>query len=251
MGPGLDEVFYHDMLKERLRAAGIPFESKPRAKLLHRGIVADEFEADFLIGRELILELKALRGDFDAEHLLQIICYLKFWKLPAGLLFDFGKESLLHKRVAFTAPEWSFDPEAFCAAAPAESDPSLIEQLGRSLEFVLREHGLGYRDTTYRGLLAAELEAEGLNPARDCEAPVRDGTSFLGQIRLDSLVVSGQTAIRVVALRDSFQAADRAVLQTHLRLLGLPWGLAVNFGKRSIRYEFVRRLRNSCPTNPR
>ena len=54
-----------------------------------------------------------------------------------------------------------------------------------------------------------------------------------------------------LALPDSLQAADRAVIQTHLRLLGLPWGLAVNFGKRSIRYEFVLRLRNNRPADPR
>ena len=35
LGPGVDECFYHELLVETLRAAGIEHESKPRGQLLH------------------------------------------------------------------------------------------------------------------------------------------------------------------------------------------------------------------------
>ena len=41
LGPGLDEVFYHELLANRLRQAGLDHESRPRGQLVHRGIVAD------------------------------------------------------------------------------------------------------------------------------------------------------------------------------------------------------------------
>ena len=49
LGPGLDEVFYHLLLGRKLRDAGIPHANKVRGQLIHRGVVADEFEADFLV----------------------------------------------------------------------------------------------------------------------------------------------------------------------------------------------------------
>src|SRR2546425_13155714 len=60
LGPGLDEIFYHELLAVKLKAAGIPHEFKPSGRLIHRGIVADDFEADLIMSQDLALELKVL-----------------------------------------------------------------------------------------------------------------------------------------------------------------------------------------------
>src|SRR5262245_60706492 len=104
LGPGLHESFYHDLLSAHLSAKGIRHESHAKGKLVHRGIVADQFEADVLLPERLICELKCLHGGFEPEHYVQLICYLKFWRTGAGLLFDFGKESLSYRRVNVPAP---------------------------------------------------------------------------------------------------------------------------------------------------
>ena len=104
LGPGLNELFYHELLRQKLKAAGIKHQFKPTGQLFHRDLLVDQFEADLIIGDDLDLELKALWGTFAPEHLLQIICYLKFWRLRAGLLIDFGKESLVVRRIQFTPP---------------------------------------------------------------------------------------------------------------------------------------------------
>lgn len=242
LGPGLDEKFYHHLLASKLSAAGIPHRFKPRGQLVHRGILADEFEADVIFGEELVLELKVLWGVFAPEHLLQIICYLKFWALPAGLLFDFGKESLAHRRVAYTAVPAQLDVSKLVEQAPAFiSDRKTLAILAESLARILDQYGLGYRDTTYRGLLAADLKAGNVPCEPEPMATVRGAEGVLGETRLPCLLLPGRCGVLVTALRDTHQAADRAVLQTYLKHLRLPWGLHVNFGKRDIEYQHVIR----------
>jgi GxxExxY protein len=244
LGPGLDEIFYHELLAHRLKAAGIAHEFKLRRQLIHRGLVADEFEADLILARRLVVELKVLFGDFAPEHLLQIICYLKFWRLPAGLLLDFGKESLIQRRVVFTEPKVSLDVSALLADAPAfVTDKPLLGALAEATAKILSEHGLGYRDTTYRGLMFAELMAERVPVARDPVVGIRNAGRMLGEAALPCLVLDGRCAVMVVALRETRQAADRAVLQTCLKHLGMPWGLLLNFGKRGMNHLFVSRPR--------
>lgn len=235
LGPGLDEAFYHELLCEKLKTAGIPHQFKPKGRLIHRGIIADEFEADVLVSDELVLELKVLRDGFAPEHWLQIICYLKFWRSRAGLLFDFGKESLVHQRVVFSASEASFDADHWLAATPASiSDRAALELVSRAISGILDTYGLGYRDTTYRGLLFAELTVSGVQCVRDPITSIHRANSPYGESKLPCLVLPGRCALYVNALRDTHQAADRAVLQTYLRYLKLPWGIVVNFGKRGL-----------------
>ena len=241
LGPGLDETFYQELLSARLRSAGIAHQSKPRENLVHRGRTADTFEADLVVGAQLVPELKVLRGKFTDDHLAQLICYLKFWRIPTGLLLDFGKESLCQRRVVFTEPPPpGFDAAQVAAAAPAfVTDHRLLASVLQSVETVARTYGLGYRDTTYRGLVAADLAAEGIGCFLQPVAPIRCGGQSLGEARCDCLAIEQGAAALVLALRDAISAADRAILQTYLKHLGLPWGLAVNFGKRHLETRFV------------
>ena len=241
LGPGLDEILYHELLAEKLASAQVPHRFKPKGRLMHRGILADEFEADLLVGDELALELKVLWEGFAPEHLLQIMCYIKFWKLRAGLLFDFGKERLITQRVAFTPATASFDVSQWVRSAPLWiEDRALLEMIGAAIDNILKEHGLGYRGTTYRGLLFAEFTANGTNVLRDPALPVRSAEGTLrGESRSCCFVMAQKCALLVTALRDTRQAADRAVLQTYLRHLDLPWGVTVNFGKRGLETRFV------------
>src|SRR6266446_6741679 len=90
LGPGLDEIFYHELLSSKLKVAGIEHERKPRGRIIHRGIVADHFEADIVVPRQLVAELKVLWEDFAPDHVTQIFCYQKFWRIDTGLLLDVG-----------------------------------------------------------------------------------------------------------------------------------------------------------------
>lgn len=236
LGPGLAEEFYHREFSARLAAAGLEHESKPRRHLEHRGFVADTFEPDMLFPGRLIPELKALRGGFDPEHFAQLISYLKFHEVPTGMLFDFGKESLLFKRVVFTPVEAAFPGVAVPSFA---TDSELAETLLRLLREIHGAHGVGYRETTYQGLLRAALQAERIPFAANPTAPI----SHWGLAQLRCFVVDGRCAVSVTALGDEVSAADRAALQTCLHWLDLPWGIAIHFGRRSVDLKFVLRPR--------
>jgi GxxExxY protein len=240
LGPGLDEIFYHELMARKLKGAGIPHLFKSRGRLLHRSLVADEFEPDLLIADELAVELKGLWGDFTPEHVLQVICYLKFWNLQAGLLLDFGKESLVIKRVAYYERHGVLEADFLRAVAPAGFvDTETLELLTACLQTVLDEHGLGYRDTTYRGLLNAELSYRQVPFMRDPPVQVRGATESLGEAKLPCFILPGHCVLFVTALRDTRQAADRAVIQTYLKHLNLTWGLHLNFGKQHLAAQFV------------
>lgn len=242
LGPGLDERFYHNLLVEKMTEGQVPFESKPRRELKHRGFVADTFEADVVFPSRLVVELKHLLGDFGPEHYVQLTCYLKFWRIASGLLMDFGKNSLIFRRVNFAEPnpptldmvEWlaplkAVAPETFAVA----------QAVGQAVANILSAHGLGYRDTTYRGLLAGDLQADKIPCVNAPTVPVRAGSRLLGEILCHCLVVQEQVGVLVLALRETLTAADRAILQTYLRLLHLPLGVIVNFGKKELHHRWV------------
>ncbi len=243
LGPGVDEIFYHELLSERLRTAGLEHLCRPRGRLLHRGVVADIFEADLIFPGSLAAELKCLRGVFEPEHYLQLMCYQKFWRVPTGLLFDFAKDGLLHRRVNYQpAPTAGFDGLSLIADAPdLGGDRDLGAAIVQGVAHVIVAHGFGYRDTTYRGLLAAEFNAESLGCLTAPGATVRLNHRPLGETRCDCLAVGGRFGIKVLALRRTITAADVAILRTHLRLLELPHGFILNFGKSTLEHGWIRR----------
>lgn len=244
LGPGLDEHFYHALLNERFREDRIAFESKPRRELMHRGIVADSLEPDLVFPGQLVCELKTLHGDFGPEHYVQLNCYLKFWGITSGLLFDFAKNSLLFRRVNFSPPgPVSLPQSAWLAQLQSLSlttaTRTAAEAIGKAVNTVLTAHGLGYRDTTYRGLLLADLMADGILCLASPVVSVRAGARQLGETSCTCVVVQEHIAVLVLALRDTLTATDRAVLQTYLRLLRLPLGVVINFGKSEFTYRWV------------
>lgn len=240
LGPGLDERFYHDLLSSKLTAAGLMQLSRPRRELIHCGLVADVFEPDIVFQEKLVLELKCLTGGFDGEHFLQLICCLKFWKIKVGLLFDFGKESLSYRRIEFTEPSFDMpDGDTMLAGLSGEVARAAGTRIHKAIDNLLASHGLGYRDTTYGGLLATELRARGGRCLSDVSAAVHCGGVTLGQVTCPCLLVDELIAVRVLALRHSIGAADTARLRTYLRLLKASCGLILNFKRSALEFRWV------------
>jgi GxxExxY protein len=247
LGPGLDEVFYHELLSERLRAAGVEHLSKPCRPLIHRGQTVDLFEPDLVFPERLIAELKWLWGGFVPEHFLQLKSYLKFWGIQHGLLLDFGKESLVQKRYVFE--DSTFPPldeaQALAEAAGHSIPQAVAEPLCQALATLTSTYGLGYRDKTYRCLLDAELRAEGVGCVSEPSTTIRTAHRLLGESRLPCLAVQNEAAVMVLSQRDDIRSADRAILQSWLRHLGFEWGLIVHFGKRAVQLAWITTTRTA------
>lgn len=61
-------------------------------------VLAHKFYADFVVYDEIILEVKASKDIID-EHTAQTINYLKLADSDLGIIVNFNKKSLQHKRV--------------------------------------------------------------------------------------------------------------------------------------------------------
>ena len=243
LGPGLVEEFYHQDLVSRLTKSGIEHLSKPRRDLIYRGHVADTFEADIVFPGKLIPELKVLRGGFDAEHFTQLLAYSKFWRIRTGMLMDFGKASIIPKRVIYTSKTARL-PEI--EVPSFVSDPALAKNLIDIATRCLADIGLGYRPSTWSGLISAAFRAESVPFTVKPTATV----TSLGMASLDCIVVQDQAAISVSALGEEVTAMNRARLQTCLRWLDLPWGICLHFGKSAADLTFVCHPRGNAPHTP-
>lgn len=241
LGPGVREEFYHRRLAARLRAIGIEHVSKPRRELVHRGFVADVFEPDIVIPSGLVLELKHLLGGFAAEHFVQLKCYLKLWRLRLGLLFDFGKEQLVTQRYLYDDPVVAPIDAAALLAGHSAGTPvgPAAEAACHALARVLAEHGCGYRDTTYNGLLRADLAADGVACQFNPQASVTVAGEVLGESQFLGCIVGQALLVKPISQREGIRAADLAVVQTWLRLLGLSAGLVAHFTKNGLEVRWV------------
>ena len=59
----------------------------------------NDFFADFVVFEEIILEVKAAEGALTNEFTAMLINYLKVSACKVGLLVNFGRKSLEHKRL--------------------------------------------------------------------------------------------------------------------------------------------------------
>jgi GxxExxY protein len=252
-GPGLDEYVYHENLSARMTAKDITHVSRLKGTLMHRGLVADYFEADLIVAQELVVELKVLWSGFAPDHLSQLLSYLKFWRIGTGLLLDFGKESLKVKRAGWREIEPEFvGIEDWMKRMPDAlgTDTDLALFLQQRLQAILDEYGLGYRDKTYRGLIWADLKADAIGIVSEPTVSVPLPGGRMRDIQLNCLVVDQRAAVFAVALYESISAAAAARLANWLRHLGLRWGILVNFGKKRMEVQFVTANRARCtPTD--
>ena len=93
LGPGFFELAYHNAMCVELADSGVPFESQKRVLVRYRGVPVVTQRLDFLIAREIVLELKAL-ATLEPIHHVQLMSYLRGAGLRVGLLMNFGALSL-------------------------------------------------------------------------------------------------------------------------------------------------------------
>ena len=99
LGPGFLEAVYQVALAEEMRLRGIGFEREKRLKVMYKGITAGDYQADFVVEDQIILELKAISA-LTPAHKAQAMHYLVATGLRLAILLNFGSASLQRERVA-------------------------------------------------------------------------------------------------------------------------------------------------------
>jgi len=89
LGPGLLEAVYSRALGLELRAQGLSFERERACPVFYRGELLCEQRIDFIVKRQLILEIKAVEHLVPVHH-AQILSYMRVAGVPVGLLVNFN-----------------------------------------------------------------------------------------------------------------------------------------------------------------
>lgn len=93
LGPGFLESVYEEALAIEFELRGIPFERQKPIKLIYKNRTVGDARLDFLVGGELVVELKAIEI-VHPIHPAKVINYLKLTGLDLGLIINFHVEQL-------------------------------------------------------------------------------------------------------------------------------------------------------------
>jgi GxxExxY protein len=97
LGPGLAERFYRSAFCIELEAQGISYATEHPIALSYRGRALGIQRLDLLVGRRVVVELKAVER-LESVHRAQLLSYLRTARLRAGLLLNFNAAILTIRR---------------------------------------------------------------------------------------------------------------------------------------------------------
>jgi len=99
LGNGFLEAVYQEALEKEFQTRNIPYRRQVPIIIFYKNEPLHKFFIpDFLCYEKIIVELKAQPAITPASH-AQVVNYLKASKLSLGLILNFGRKSLEHKRV--------------------------------------------------------------------------------------------------------------------------------------------------------
>jgi len=98
LGNGFQEVIYQRALAIEMEKQNLSFKREMEMTIFYDGVDIGTRRVDFFVEDVIMVELKALIKLEDV-HLAQTMSYCQAYKLPIGLLINFGAKSLEFKRV--------------------------------------------------------------------------------------------------------------------------------------------------------
>jgi GxxExxY protein len=99
LGPGFLESVYQRSLSKELNLRNIPHVQLVKLPVSYKGESVGIYEADIVVNEKIILELKAMSSDFHTRHMGQALNYLSATGYQLALLINFGRPSLVYKRI--------------------------------------------------------------------------------------------------------------------------------------------------------
>jgi GxxExxY protein len=233
---GWSEEIYHQGLVQLLKNRNIPFRSKPRKTIIHRGIEVQIFECDLIVWDLIILELKVLPfATFAGGHYAQLFHYLKCWNKDLGLLVNFGPTRARIERFVWDESDLEIHEDYDAIRSDmTHTDRLCLRRVRQNILAIAEQYGLGYPEAMYRRIVAIETNHNDLSCQANVEIPVRFDSKVMTQHPSDHLLVEGNYLLNIRSLVDHPPRYDFARTKTYLNSLGLKFGLVVNFGKKQL-----------------
>ena len=102
LGFGFSEVVYKDALEIEATINEFPVKREQQFDIIYKRIpLKHKYFADFVMFDNIIVEIKSCRDGIADEHISQTLNYMKASGCKVGLIVNFGKKSLEHKRLVF------------------------------------------------------------------------------------------------------------------------------------------------------
>jgi GxxExxY protein len=100
LGNGFQEVIYQRALAHEFNKSKLEFAREIEQEIFYKELEEPigTRRADFVVEGKVLVELKAL-VQLEDVHLVQVLNYLKAYKLEVALLINFGSKSLTFKRL--------------------------------------------------------------------------------------------------------------------------------------------------------
>ena len=102
LGFGFLEVVYKDAMEIEFIEKEKEHQREKEFPIVYKGIkLKRTFNADFMMFKKIILEVKTKADGIQEDAIAQTINYLKASGIRVGLIINFGKRKLEYKRVIF------------------------------------------------------------------------------------------------------------------------------------------------------
>ena len=100
LGNGFQEVVYQRALAIEMRKAGLEFDREIEQDIYYKDFPKPigRRRADFVVSQKVLVELKAI-AMLENVHEVQVLNYLRAYRLEIALLINFGEKSLKYKRL--------------------------------------------------------------------------------------------------------------------------------------------------------
>lgn len=99
LGFGFSEIVYKDAMEIEAATRQIPFYREKMYPVIYKGKeLRHKYYADFVMFEDIIVEIKATAEGITNQHISQTLNYMKASGCNVGLIINFGKKSLEHKR---------------------------------------------------------------------------------------------------------------------------------------------------------
>lgn len=100
LGNGFQEVIYQRALAYEMSQVNLTFTREIEQDIYYKTLTEPigRRRADFVVEDKVLVELKAVKELEDA-HMVQVLNYLRAYRLEVSLLINFGSKSMVFKRL--------------------------------------------------------------------------------------------------------------------------------------------------------
>ena len=102
LGYGFQEIVYQDAMEVEFKKRGIKYIREDRLSVEYKGLpLRLTFRTDVTIFEKIIVEVKVNKDGINNYAISHVLNYLKASGMKLGLVVNFGRTSLDHKRLIF------------------------------------------------------------------------------------------------------------------------------------------------------